>query len=67
MAKKITDFKIDTTVEFNFLGTEYKGTVIGHESKENAIRVTSNKKNIFGLFDRKGFKILFSQKYLVDL
>lgn len=43
MAKKITDFKIDTTVEFNFLGTEYKGTVIGHESKENAIRVTSNK------------------------
>jgi len=46
MAKKITDFKIDTTVEFNFLGTEYKGTVIGHETKENAIRLHQTKQYI---------------------
>jgi len=59
MAKKITDFKIDTTVEFNFLGTEYKGTVIGHETKENAIRVTSNKKIYLVYLTEKDSKFCF--------
>jgi len=59
MAKKITDFKIDTTVEFNFLGTEYKGTVIGHESKENAIRVTSNKTIYLVYLTEKDSKFCF--------
>lgn len=59
MAKKITDFKIDTTVEFNFLGTEYKGTVIGHETKENAIRVTSKKTIYLVYLTEKDSKFCF--------
>ena len=59
MIKKITDFNLDSTVEFSFLDTVYIGTVIGHEAKENAIKVISNKTIYFVYLSEKESKFCF--------
>lgn len=53
------DYIIDTTIQFNLLGVDRTGTVVGHDKKENALRVLSNKTTYLVYLTEKESKFCF--------